>query len=1093
MSLTPREEKFIELTGTSANLLSLADNQMGISTDTNGTYGVTPGHTVWRANDKQYVGAVQLSKDAVSGNIEYMSNTFGDTTIKGDIDDGMPRNGFNGNMSDVNAHATFTFNNDTRIGVFAFDDARDTDVTCDNTRLIIPDGDARLTCAAIPQANGWYTFYFESNGQLTAAIDPDLSVFTTKCLVATVYYSTTNTGIPAGTHTGAEIAIFKQWHGSASVDWRGNHHNTEGTKIGCCDDFEVTTTSTEGSPTSIINMKAGTVWDEDIGTYYAAINGSTGVWVCFYYEGFADGQLIVKRGTKTTGNLSDPFVLATDAGVSGATTGNIIYNTISYGSNGAPNGATVGEVQDGQYVLAHILTANGTLANNTIVVGQNLYNSITEAREQSSVEVNKVVAAAEIVSEAKHVATVILDNTGSIVPFNNDGLMVADVRERKDKIVFGGTNEVVIPNGDGYLRSTRDISLANITTEDSTTLSHLSDSAGEFAFIGADGIIGSFDLLGSSEPGGSVTTTNTRATVFTTTGSNPPAYQEILSVTVPSGHISSSFTYSIDSFLYSSTKGMWVQTLINGVQYDEELFDGVYSGGTAINISKTIAGGALAAGNIVSVKIKTNKNWQTCTAEVGSFLSVIGQTAASAGDSHFILSENGVGTGTHVFDQIGIGNDSAVYDLDILSSGNARIQIATSNSTGYSGVFYETLSSGIHSYTLAYGPTAAQANEFSIKNTIGDITFYTGNPVNSERVVIKSTGKVGILNSTPSTALDVTGVITATGGNSTEWNTGYDHSLITTGNPHSLNLADIGESNASINYWTLSGSNVYRTTGNVGIGTSNPLTPLHTIGTVRADNGAGIYTELRVNDLNFNGSDGYISTATAGSDLIFRSGASAEAMRIDGNGDVGIGTASPARKLHVEDTGTVLSLIKSSDNTTSSLSGVACGTQASDLHGLFLAYGASHATQALQVAIKNTVVNGAITFYTLDEKMRIAYNGNVGIGTSNPSTKLEINGDLSYTSTPTWTQLGTTGVYYTKRGGIVYLRGTNTHATATALGTLPAGYRPGLQVNIPTITTLALSGAAYAGISTGGTLASYHFNGAATSVSFDGVSFIAEN
>jgi hypothetical protein len=89
----------------------------------------------------------------------------------------------------------------------------------------------------------------------------------------------------------------------------------------------------------------------------------------------------------------------------------------------------------------------------------------------------------------------------------------------------------------------------------------------------------------------------------------------------------------------------------------------------------------------------------------------------------------------------------------------------------------------------------------------------------------------------------------------------YDHSQITTGNPHSLDLADIGESYADINYWVLSGSNLYYNSGEVYIGDTSGDTTLH----VKGSNGppSGTYATNAANSNTILGRTG------SGTGLIF--------------------------------------------------------------------------------------------------------------------------------------------------------------------------------------------------------------------------------
>lgn len=214
----------------------------------------------------------------------------------------------------------------------------------------------------------------------------------------------------------------------------------------------------------------------------------------------------------------------------------------------------------------------------------------------------------------------------------------------------------------------------------------------------------------------------------------------------------------------------------------------------------------------------------------------------------------------------------------------------------------------------------------------------------------------------------------------------------------------------------------------VGIGTTSPLVKLDARGSISAQLDTAYYRLRRTNGTDV----GYITDSTTWGDsgTDFSLGASsanlrfytnnsvAERMRIDSSGNVGIGTASPSHKLDVE--GTDAYLINLNNTSTDArlqfeTSGTARGHLSAGT-GLFTMYGNSGT--ALRF-----MPNGSTAMY-------INTSGNVGIGTTTPSQKLQVKGNIQMGVDPTLYWESNTLKLQTSYNaiGVVQLRGSTSYA-----------------------------------------------------------------
>jgi hypothetical protein len=130
------------------------------------------------------------------------------------------------------------------------------------------------------------------------------------------------------------------------------------------------------------------------------------------------------------------------------------------------------------------------------------------------------------------------------------------------------------------------------------------------------------------------------------------------------------------------------------------------------------------------------------------------------------------------------------------------------------------------------------------------------------------------------------------------------------------------------------------------------------------------------------------ATVRADGNLTFQSNGTTTAMTIDTSQNVGIGTASPAGRLEVSSANNIL--YSTGTAGFGSFYARGSGTNAS-----YLFMGNATSGEQGRITTENT---GIITFAntaSATERMRINASGNVGIGTSSPTEKLDVSGNIA--------------------------------------------------------------------------------------------------
>jgi hypothetical protein len=358
----------------------------------------------------------------------------------------------------------------------------------------------------------------------------------------------------------------------------------------------------------------------------------------------------------------------------------------------------------------------------------------------------------------------------------------------------------------------------------------------------------------------------------------------------------------------------------------------VYATGTIGNVGSNI-GQQLELGNSALTSLRFDSDaWRLY--------------AGGAGSSGELLRVTETGN-------VGIGTTSPAVRLDYGASLNQAFHLYTSG-VDYYGINMTQYDSGPYSTNIFSGDG-------------GQIKFRTatGGTTQSTRMTITAAGNVGIGTTAPVSKLQV--------------NHSSAPSFNANGGANALTLVRTGGSGAAGTF-------------GAGLVFSQPyLTDDASIGV------GGIYGVKNNGDGTFGGGLAFFAQPNSAANMF-------EVMRITSAGNVGIGTTSPTTQLQVGATST---------NSISSVASLG-GTSAGILGALSLVNTTGNAAAGYGVAVdfhvnsvysptgriatiaESTTTPAALAFYTygggLTEKMRISSNGNVGIGTTSPSAKLDVNG-----------------------------------------------------------------------------------------------------
>jgi len=390
-----------------------------------------------------------------------------------------------------------------------------------------------------------------------------------------------------------------------------------------------------------------------------------------------------------------------------------------------------------------------------------------------------------------------------------------------------------------------------------------------------------------------------------------------------------------------------------------------------------------------------------------------------ANDFRMIINSSGnVGIGTTSPTNKLTVSQNYAYETSTTVHNNAHIKLqedtASTYITNINGITYLSTApqKGADRGALIDGNTKSATIKISGRS-VGTIQFKTGSGTTgtiiseNTRMIISNDGNVGIGTTSPTAAkLDVAGAVNVTGGTiisgvDVNANVGvainrgkglysndgsYLRKIIehTSGNDIAIgqggtsligNITFQPGSSGDIKFYPSGGQDVtFASSGNVGIGTTSPNAKLKI-------EGSGFTNGLSIKSAGNSGTYPFMVT--------YASGTEGDAFCIDDNLNVGIGITSPSALLHVFKSSHPNALLARFENPSGEAL-VEIKAQNDALSVLQFADSEDGNVGAIQYSHPEN----SMRFKTADaERMRIDSSGNVGIGTTSPTQKIQVDGN----------------------------------------------------------------------------------------------------